>query len=230
MYKVISFDLWNTLVKSNPEFAKARIEVLKKHTDKSEEQIKDILKDIKYSFDALVEKFGIQFDSSMLYNLLFDQLNIFCNDGIKRTCLKIELQDLFLEHLPTFYDENTLDIIKKLKDKNYKLVIISNTLFIDGNYVNAAISRMGLTNYFDKIVYSWSLGLSKPNPKIFEHSYLPFNVNKDDIIHVGDNIRTDLYGATNYGVKGYVINNSKTSTTFKNKTITDFFNHLETNN
>lgn len=230
MKKLISFDLWNTLVKSNPEFSKARIELLKQYSNAAEEDIKSIFKEVKHSFDALVEKYGVQFDNRMLYNIVFDKLNINNIDQRERNLIINQINDLFLEYLPLFYSEDTLEIVKKLKNEKYFLVLISNTLFIDGIIVDKAIEKIGLKQYFHNTVYSSSSYISKPHKDIFYKAYVPLTHNKSEIIHVGDNIRTDLYGAIHYGVDAYIINNSKTTTQFKNKTITDFVNFLETNN
>lgn len=228
--KIISFDLWDTLIKKNPEFSTKRAELLKEYTHHDIQYIKDVFAVVKKDFDGMVEKYGIQFDNYTVYEAIFTKLDIDNSDYFLWSSLINKIDTLFLEYHPIIYSEDTIKVLDKLSDK-YHLVLISNTLLINGEILYEVLTKLDLIRYFVNIEFSSTVKHSKPHTEIFKRAYAPVinGVTKEEIIHVGDNIRTDLYGSTHYGVEGYLINNHKTSIAFKNKTITDFLNHIETN-
>jgi putative hydrolase of the HAD superfamily len=63
-----------------------------------------------------------------------------------------------------------------------------------------------LEEYFDFQIYSDECGFSKPNKKIFDliHKEMP-NMDKTQILHVGDNEIADYKGAIEYGFKAHLI-------------------------
>ncbi len=230
MKKTISFDLWDTLIKKDPEFSLKRIQLLKQYTDHTEEYIKDTFYVVKKDFDGIVEKYGLQFDNTVVYGAIFDRLNIRNLDIDLKYELINSINELFLKYHPTIYSDDTISVLEELH-KTHELILISNTLLINGDILYEVIKKLNLAKYFSKIIFSCDVQCSKPHVNIFKIAYGHLNVNdKKDIIHVGDNIRTDLYGSTTYGAEGYIINNSKTSIHFKNKTITDFLNHVKAKN
>ncbi|MCG2953054.1 HAD-IA family hydrolase, partial [Escherichia coli] len=53
--------------------------------------------------------------------------------------------------------------------------------------------------YFDEIVISGAFGRGKPDPSIFDHALSLLNLSKDEVIMVGDNLMTDILGASRAG-------------------------------
>src|SRR5690606_24629549 len=60
--------------------------------------------------------------------------------------------------------------------------------------------------YFDQIVISGGFGKGKPDPSIFEHALQLMEVDKDEVLMVGDNLMTDILGANQTGIKSVWIN------------------------
>ncbi|UJL47384.1 HAD family hydrolase [Virgibacillus sp. NKC19-16] len=63
-----------------------------------------------------------------------------------------------------------------------------------------------LTPYFDQIVVSGAFGKGKPDPTIFEHALELLSVQKDEVLMVGDNLTTDILGASRAGINSVWIN------------------------
>jgi putative hydrolase of the HAD superfamily len=55
-------------------------------------------------------------------------------------------------------------------------------------------------HYFDKIITSESVGVKKPNPKVFNHALEIANATKEDAIMIGDNLEADIQGALDVGI------------------------------
>ncbi len=99
----------------------------------------------------------------------------------------------------------TIEILERLSQK-YKLVLLSNTAEKEGKEV---IERFGLKKYFDEIILSGSVGLAKPDPRIFELVLEKMNVKPEQVLMVGDNLNTDIIPARNLGMKGILVDTKK---------------------
>ncbi|UDG80064.1 5-amino-6-(5-phospho-D-ribitylamino)uracil phosphatase YigB [Candidatus Steffania adelgidicola] len=69
----------------------------------------------------------------------------------------------------------------------WPLVAISNG--------NASLSACGLAGYFRYILYAGQAGRAKPYPDMFYTASELLNVPLQSILHVGDNLETDIIGA-----------------------------------
>ena len=81
-----------------------------------------------------------------------------------------------------------------------------------------------LVPYFDQIVISGAFGKGKPDPSIFEHALSLLEIDKEEALMVGDNLMTDILGATRAGIKSVWINRHDKE---RNEVVPDFeINHL----
>lgn len=213
--KFISFDMWGTLITSNPEFKKARAEMVSLYaTDKSIDEINEVFNEVKKDADLSVEKYGISFRIFTLYQKIAFRLGL--NNHL---ILKSKCEELFLQYLPNL-KEDTIEILEKLKNDGYEMVISSNTLLIGGNIIIKALNALNIDHYFSNMYFSDMLSYSKPNPLFFQFVQENNNYLKSEIIHVGDNLNTDIIGAKEYGFSTYQIN------PLYNETLTSFYNTL----
>jgi putative hydrolase of the HAD superfamily len=135
----------------------------------------------------------------------FDAINFEISDDLI-DIIAIEYID-FLPHFNHLF-AGTFEILDYLKDK-YDLHIITNG-FEEIQAKKMASSK--ILDYFDVIVTSESVGVKKPNPRVFEFALEKANATKNNSIMIGDSIEADIYGAINSGIKAIHCN-------FDNKTI-----------
>ena len=57
-----------------------------------------------------------------------------------------------------------------------------------------------IEHYFDRIITSESVGVKKPNPRVFTHALNIANAEKHNSIMIGDNVEADIKGALNIGM------------------------------
>lgn len=105
----------------------------------------------------------------------------------------------YIEYLPKFNNlfEYTLEILEYLKDK-YKLHIITN------GFEEVQTKKMTSSNilkYFDKVITSESVGVKKPNPKVFHYALEITSATSSNSIMIGDSVEADIYGALNVGMQ-----------------------------
>ena len=104
------------------------------------------------------------------------------------------LTEVYLRH--RFEDiepyEDALPALKSL-GKRYKLGILSNG--------NSYPERCGLGGVFQFAVFSQDHGVEKPDPRIFRIALERAGCSKDELLHVGDSLESDVKGAFEAGVK-----------------------------
>lgn len=71
-----------------------------------------------------------------------------------------------------------------------------------------ALEAVGLARFFDKIFLSAETGLAKPDPKAFDRVCLDLQIRRDELIHVGDALDTDVLPAQKLGISAVWLMNS----------------------
>jgi putative hydrolase of the HAD superfamily len=124
----------------------------------------------------------------------FDAVNFEISDELIDK-LAIEYIDNLAEFNHLF--DGTFELLDYLKDK-YTLHIITNGFeeIQSKKMVNSKINH-----YFDQIITSESVGVKKPNSKVFEYALESANAKKENSIMIGDSLEADIYGAINVGLK-----------------------------
>ncbi|MBP1932071.1 HAD family hydrolase [Ammoniphilus resinae] len=102
-----------------------------------------------------------------------------------------------------FVYEESFQVLDELKGK-YKLLLLTNG---SPDLQNTKLTiTPELVPYFDHIVISGAFGRGKPDPSIFLHALSLMGLDKEEVIMVGDNLMTDILGATRAGIKSVWIN------------------------
>jgi len=120
------------------------------------------------------------------------------------------IADKYLDYLAeqTHLFDDALAVLSYLKNK-YKLHIISNGFQEIQNY---KITKSGLLPFFDVIVNAETVGVKKPNPKIYHYALDLAKAKPSESIMIGDNLDADVYGALAVGLDAIYFN-------YKNKEI-----------
>ena len=125
--------------------------------------------------------------------------------GIEDSQLGSELAELFplnRRKSPFLYEE-TFKVLDLLKDQ-YKLVLLTN------GSPSLQQTKLEITPeiapYFEHIIISGAFGKGKPDPSIFHHALAQCDVKPDEALMVGDNLMTDILGASRVGIPSVWIN------------------------
>lgn len=219
--KHISFDLWGTLIKSNPQYKETRTEYFFNafnKLSKTRDQIRAIFDEITQISNTVNETVGYHIGTLELYTMALYKLGYDLTNLTSRDIYAIyhKLEASFIKHHPVLWDDNTEKVLKELRGQGYTLSILSNTNFIMGTTLKKALQNLNIGSHFSFQIYSDSEGLSKPNAAIFDlMTRTAISMNKEldfsSIIHVGDTPKTDVEGAKKAGITSYLINtNDKT--------------------
>lgn len=212
-YKHLSFDLWLTLIKSNPEFKKKR-NLLFKDFFEVEYSIEKVTEVVRY-YDVLCnninEKTGFNIDTFEIYYFILNALNVNINDIeiAKLSKFYKETELLFMKFKPDLIYPKIQLLFEEIVEQEKTISILSNTAFIKGVTLRKLISYYDLENYFSFQIYSDETGFSKPSKEMFElvHSEIKSlkSIEKKEVIHIGDNKIADYDGALKFGFDALLI-------------------------
>ncbi|MEO7445802.1 MAG: YjjG family noncanonical pyrimidine nucleotidase [Ferruginibacter sp.] len=111
----------------------------------------------------------------------------------------------FLDILPTKKEvfPYTFEILDYLRDKNYKLHLITNG-FEKTQWLK--LQNSGLDKYFSSVITSERSNSMKPKKEIFEFALQATGATLEESIMIGDNVDADIQGAINAGMDCIFVN------------------------
>jgi len=144
-------------------------------------------------FEIALEKLISQFDISLNEDFSLKKL------------LEIYYMEVYSER--KLYPE-VISVLNSLKSIGVRMGVVSNTTnprFMKENEMKAA----GLESFFDFAIYSSDTPYRKPHPSIFQLAIESLKLKPEEILFVGDNLRLDIVGAQNVGMKSAWINRER---------------------
>jgi len=118
------------------------------------------------------------------YNLACEILNV-CIQG----------QEEFFKSFNSVIDhlnEDIVSLVKTLRDmERYKLIALSNINESHWNYIENQ-KNWRFINYFDEIILSHEVQMTKPDPKIFEYTIEKAGCKPEEILYIDDGLNNVL--------------------------------------
>ena len=113
--------------------------------------------------------------------------------------MRDELLDLY-KILSPF--EEVPDVLKSLKEKNFKLAILSNGT---PSLINELVRSNNLNNLFDDIFSIEEVGVFKPDSKVYDMPIKKYKIEKNEVAFLSANT-WDVSGGGNYGYNSIWVN------------------------
>ena len=113
--------------------------------------------------------------------------------------MKNDLLDLYKALSP--YEE-VQDVLKKLKEKNFKLAILSNGT---PSLLNGLVKNNNFENLFDDLFSIEQVGIYKPDSKVYDMPIKKYQIQKNEIAFLSANT-WDVSGGGNYGYNSIWLN------------------------
>jgi len=89
------------------------------------------------------------------------------------------------------------DTLRRLLPK-YHLAVVSDA---QSAFAVPELNAVGLLGYFDPVVVSGDLGYRKPDKRIFEKALTAMNMGPSEVVFVGNDMNSDIFGAQRMGLK-----------------------------
>lgn len=208
--KAVTFDLWQTLLLERDGDNSRRILARSKNLEKILQKfgiktsIKQLISVIKAMSPWLVSIWETNKDVTHL-----DQLRFIVKTASKSlVSMKEEWTDELsmayvspLFEVPPYLNLDARKVLQQLKDQNKLIGLICNTGRTPGFSLRKFLQKKGVAEYFDIMLFSNDVGIRKPDPRLFQKATQKLKVKPHEVIHVGDNLKTDVWGAKNAGLK-----------------------------
>ena len=138
----------------------------------------------------------------------------------------------YMKHLSyaSFLYDDSVALVESLH-KDYRLTIITNGL---KDVQDNRIRKSTIAKYFEDIVVSEEVKVSKPDPKIFELSLNNIkHTDKTKVLIVGDSLTSDIQGGINFGIDtcwynpNKIVNETKIKPTYEISNLMDLKSIIE---
>lgn len=183
--------------------------------------LKNIIFDIgnvilQYNRDFLLRHFYDGKEYELLKEKTFENWELLDRDGLTLEEYNQNVKNSLPPHLSKYaisvlsyweyymrYSEGIIPLIQELKQKGYKLFILSN---MTRHFINNAY-KFPILKEFDGIIYSAPLKIVKPNPEIYQYLLDKYNINASESIYI-DDMKTNLAGAARFGMQTFHYQNN----------------------
>ncbi|MBO9675334.1 MAG: HAD family hydrolase [Sphingobacteriaceae bacterium] len=222
-YKHYSFDLWLTLIKSNPRYKQERVQYFYRNfngKNKTAEEIAIIFRQVDLMVNAINEKAGKNVDAEEMYLMIISMINDYDFNfrDVDLQQLDHDMEQIVFMHMPKLYSDDCLDVLAKIKESGKSTTnILSNTGFIKGKTLKKVVYQLGIDQYIDFQLYSDEVRMSKPSTGFFQLMLDTIDRTKhpglllSEVIHIGDNPYADVRGAEAMGINSMLINSNNLS-------------------
>lgn len=184
-YNVISFDIFDTLIKRNVDNPTDVFDLVEREYNKRNlKRISNFkIKRISAERNARINKTTEEITLDKIYNELS---NVFEKDILDRL-KKLEIE---IEEKICIVNPRIEKIYKKCIEQN-KIVIITTDMYLPRYVIENILNRNGIYNYY-KLYISCELNKTKHTGSIYDFILNDLKINKKQIIHIGDNQRSDF--------------------------------------
>jgi len=191
MLKLVSFDVWDTLLSIKP-FYKSVSEELSKIIDKPQ-SILEIELFKSYQRIKAVRRSG-KFDCPGMVEMMREEISKLLKVDAK-ALEKATASTVKKKQHEQLVIRNTVGVLKFVKALGLKIITIGNVVFWPGSSNRTLLEKTGLSKLIDGQFYADEIGVSKPKPEIFAYALSKFDVKPEEALHVGDSLFEDFVGA-----------------------------------
>ena len=206
MIKVITFDFYNTLVKFWPPLEDIQTAAcFAKGLTVSRDSIRRGYAKADILFNRANEEQPLSLRSpkqrleffSEYEQLILETAGVPVSQGLAREIWRLAIA------VPKQFTpfEDTLPALEALRSRGYRLGVITNLRADLGPLVRQA----GLEHCLEFCVNSTMVGSEKPHPPIFEEALRRAAVAPAEVLHIGDQVRSDVAGARSMGMSAALL-------------------------
>lgn len=219
-FKAVTFDLWETLIFESEGSSSMR----------SATRCQNVTKTLnKFGFRVSLEKVtsAVEETINTLLKIWDENKDVTHKDQLQSVVGyalsgEVKLKEEWIPELSSAYIPSLFDIrrargarfdirpylnpdaretLQWLRKQNMRIGLICNTGITPGFALRRFLSQIGIAEFFDSMIFSDEVGIRKPDPRIFRQAAKELKSKPCELIHVGDNLKTDVWGAKNAGLK-----------------------------
>ncbi|MCX5769853.1 MAG: HAD family hydrolase [Candidatus Hydrogenedentes bacterium] len=198
--RAVTFDFWNTLFREANSAARhdIRISALSKMCMVSEEEAADALKTVWAEFSRCHREEQRTLGPQDAVLLAAEVLGLQIEPPVAETLEKV-FATAVIVYSPVPI-EGAIEAVQAAAAA-IPIGLISDTGVSPGASLQYIMDRHAFTPHFTAITFSDRVGVSKPQPVMFEITAGALGVKPDELLHIGDLEYTDVSGAHGVGAK-----------------------------
>jgi putative hydrolase of the HAD superfamily len=208
--RAVTFDLWETLL-FEKDGASAR------RADARCRNLAEALNSLGFNVSVKELSVAISETVSFMMTMWETYRDVACVDQIRLIVKKaskdsLELRrewtdslvsayNLSFREVPPYLNPEARKALEDLKKRDKYVGLICNTGLTSGTALRQFLADARVAEYFSFMLFSEEIGIRKPDPRIFHLAAERLGVQPCEIVHVGDNLKADVWGAMNAGFK-----------------------------
>ncbi|MCI9887892.1 HAD family hydrolase [Micrococcales bacterium 31B] len=215
--QAVSFDIWLTLIRSDPQFKRTRNAMLRAELAPSvdEQQFDTTLRKIDSLVDDESIATGIDFGLIPRVRRTLEAVGISpaaLDESEVQTDLLTRQASLARAHPPLPLEPGLPEALRNLASA-MPVIVTSNTGMLPGDLMRDLLDLAGFAEVFSGYVFSNEVGVPKPHRPIFDAALRALgDPAPASVLHVGDNPRADVDGARAAGLQARLVNGEVTTT------------------
>lgn len=208
--RAVTFDLWETLLFEDDGASQRRAEARCRNLARALNSL-----GMRISFEDM--SLAVSQLVSSLLTIWDKNRDISCIDQIRHVVRSFSKESLDLKQdwidklvpaytssifeVPPYLNPSGRNVLENLKGNDMRIGLICNTGLTPGIGLRKFLADEGVAECFDLMLFSEEIGIRKPDLGIFRLAAQRLSVQPFEIVHVGDNLKTDVWGAKNAGLR-----------------------------
>lgn len=207
--RAIAFDLWETIITDSPETAlkqqQCRLERMSEVFDRAGKPVvREALEAAyRHTWTRCNDLYWSRDRDIPARMQILHMLEPLMGEGEAPEELLEDLEQAYVgaaaDHLPDLVD-GAAELLSHVRGK-WRIGLVSNTGRTPGVILRGVLDRLGLGGVFDVALFSNEHGECKPEPSIFARLHEELGVAAADVVFVGDNLFSDVWGAKQAGMR-----------------------------
>ena len=191
MLKLVSFDVWNTLL-SIDVFYRGISEELSRISGKEQIVLENTLHEGYRELKAFRRTGGFEESKIVPVTLKAISKILKVDSEIMRKATKRAVMNISPKE---YVIDGAREVVEFAKNQSLKVAIVGNVLFWPGSYNRILLEKAGISKLVEVQFYADETGFSKPKPEIFAKVLSEFSVKSEEVLHVGDSLFEDFAGS-----------------------------------
>jgi putative hydrolase of the HAD superfamily len=201
--RLVTIDCWDTLLRNNhawdSDLVRIAQEAFSAHAAViSDEQIASAFREEAAEFSRILAEEMVTLPLLTRLKALARYAGVEESEAEFRR-LQNSFEEAILDPLPELVP-GAREFLMKVKGRNLKLGLVSNTGWFSFRALGLALNRHGIWKLFDFFAFSDQVGSAKPSARIFDFALAAAGCRPAEAVHIGDNLTTDVKGALDAGL------------------------------
>ncbi len=206
----VTFDLWDTLIQERPGGTEkvARLRINGIASILGGRGIVHDVDELESAYSETGEFLAMTWnkkrDMPVKDQVLFMLSSV--DDKLASKLVQKELEDIERIYAESILDNPPMllpgasDALRSVKERGYRIGLISNTGRTPGSVLRTMMGRMRIIEYFDTTTFSNETLVRKPSEGMFRVTLDNLNVIPKAAVHIGDDADSDIAGAKRVGM------------------------------